>query len=432
MHLKKSRNIPALKAFQATSNEDKVKFVTGLGLAPEIYSCEEGYKLSRNKCISKENANNVVDAKVTKKLHEAHAIGGYQGDTPLTMAAAYAAFANGGYYNEPYSFSKIVYANGETYTNKANTKQAMSQATAYMMTYMLQKTAELGIDSGKFKNINGVPYAAKTGTTNFDAATFKKYNLKANSVNDLWVVGYNTKYSIGLWYGYDKITDGTNNLRGERGVQHQRLFSAIGKYIFTDKTDFKQPDTVAKVTTEANTATSLLAGNDTPSNQKITSLFISGTEPNKVSTKFDQLKDPTEIKANNNGDGTATVSWNKIETPNALNISYIEGYLDKSTFVDGNLKSYANTIYENNKSSLGDIGYNIYIEKNGTLELVGWTANESYVVSASDGNHKIVVKSCYSKYKSNMSNGIETTVDISGSIITNNQPTPETHEEENN
>ena len=46
-------------------------------------------------------------------LHEAHAIGGYNGESPLSMAAAYAAFGNGGYYIKPYSFTKIVYKDTE-------------------------------------------------------------------------------------------------------------------------------------------------------------------------------------------------------------------------------------------------------------------------------------------------------------------------------
>ena len=428
-HLKKSRNIPALKTFQATSNEDKVKFVTGLGLAPEIYSCDEGYRLYRNKCISKENANNVVDAKITKSLHEAHAIGGYQGDTPLTMAAAYAAFANGGYYNEPYSFSKIVYSNGDTYINKTTTRQVMSDSTAYMITYMLQKTAEYGIDAGRFKNVNGVPYAAKTGTTNFDTATFKKYKLRSGAVNDLWVVGYNTEYSIGVWYGYDKIQDGTNVLSS----QHQRLFNAVAKNVFSKKEDFKVPNSVVKVTTESDSATSLLPGKNTPSSYKTTSLFVSGTEPNKVSTRFDSLSDPTDLRANSNGDGTATISWSKIATPDAMNKSYIESFLNKKSFPGGTLSEYANYILGRNKSIFGEIGYNVYIEKNGTLELVGWTADDNYVVSASNGNHKVVVKSCYSKYKSNMSNGVTLTVNISGSAIEDHPtPTPETDNQNSN
>ena len=430
-HLMKSRNIPALKTFQVTSNDDKVKFVTSLGLAPEIYSCDKGYRLERNKCINKENPNNIIDAKITKPLHEAHAIGGYNGESPLTMAAAYSAFANGGKYNEPYSFTKIIYNDtGEIYVNKTETRQAMSESTAYMITHMLQETADYGIDSGSYKNINGVKYAAKTGTTNFDEATFKKYHLPYWAVRDLWVVGYNTEYAVAVWYGYDKIQDGQNRLGPN---YHQKLFQAVAKGVFKKGTDnFKKPKSVVKVVTEKDSATSLLPSEYTPSGYKVTSLFIQGTEPNKVSTRFNPLKNPTNVKANNNGDGTATVSWSKIETPDALNKSYIEGFINKNALPGGtSVSSYANSILNTYKGMFGDVGYNVYIKKNGNLELQGWTKNNTYQISAPNGSYEIVVKSCYKKYKSNMSNGVNTNVTITGSVTPEPTPTPEENTDPN-
>ena len=88
-----SRNIPALKAFQQVSKtvgSNKIgAFVRSLGIEPEG----------------------------TDSIHEAHALGAFSGATPLQMAAAYAAFANGGYYYEPYSVSKIVYRDTGEITN---------------------------------------------------------------------------------------------------------------------------------------------------------------------------------------------------------------------------------------------------------------------------------------------------------------------------
>ena len=73
--LSKSRNIPALKAFQQVDKKKIIEFVTNLGIEPEI-----------------ENGT----------IHEAHSIGAFTGVSPLQMAGAYAAFANGGYYNIVY------------------------------------------------------------------------------------------------------------------------------------------------------------------------------------------------------------------------------------------------------------------------------------------------------------------------------------------
>lgn len=64
--LKQSRNIPAIKAFQSLKSTDVLSFVKSLGLNPDM---SQGI------------------------LFETHAIGGYTGESPLTLAAAYAAFS---------------------------------------------------------------------------------------------------------------------------------------------------------------------------------------------------------------------------------------------------------------------------------------------------------------------------------------------------
>lgn len=419
-HLKLSRNIPALKAFKAVNKSDIIKFTTSIGLTPEIYSCQAGYRLSGKKCINKENPNVVVDAKQSNTLHEAHAIGGYNGENPLSMANAYASFGNGGYYNEPYSFTKIIYDNGEVYINHTSTTQVMSDSTAYMITHMLQETASYGIDSGSYRDVNGIKYAAKTGTTNFDEATKKANKLPYNAINEYWVVGYNTQYSIAVWYGYDSIKKGYLTLGSS---QHQRLFQAVAKKVFTSKDNFKKPSSVVKVTTESNSATALLPGANTPSGQKVTSLFISGTEPNKVSTKYDRLPDVGSLSATNNGNGTVTISWSKIPTPDALNKTYLTGLASKS--IAGNeASSYASNLLSKNKKELGDLGYNVYVNNNGSLELLGWTADSSYTANLANGNYNIVVKAAYKKYQSNCSNGKTVNVIVTGSYIINPDPNP--------
>ena len=79
---------------------------------------------------------------------------------------------------------------------------------------------------------DGIKYAAKTGTTNFDEKTIQAHNIPANKVNDLWAIGFNTEYAIGVWYGYKDLNSGYyNNLNA---LQQARLFQAVGKKIFTN------------------------------------------------------------------------------------------------------------------------------------------------------------------------------------------------------
>lgn len=116
--LSTSRNIPALKAFQQVDNKKIIEFVTNLGIKPEI---ENG------------------------KIHEAHSIGAFTGVSPLEMSAAYAAFSNGGYYNKPYSVSKIVFRDtNKTKEHKEEKKRVMSEATAFMISSVLQDVALTG------------------------------------------------------------------------------------------------------------------------------------------------------------------------------------------------------------------------------------------------------------------------------------------------
>ena len=161
--LSTSRNIPALKAFQKVDNKKIRKFVTSLGITPEV--CNSGYKYDKEKdlCINKTDSS---DTQNPLTLHEAHSIGAFTGVSPLEMSAAYAAFSNGGYYNEPYTVEKIVFRQTKKeVTHKSTKTQVMSDATAFMISSVLQ---DVSLTGGTPKNV-----ACKTGTTNFDDNTMK-------------------------------------------------------------------------------------------------------------------------------------------------------------------------------------------------------------------------------------------------------------------
>ena len=140
--LSTSRNIPALKAFQKVDNKKIRKFVTSLGITPEV--CNSGYKYDKEKdlCINKTDSS---DTQNPLTLHEAHSIGAFTGVSPLEMSAAYAAFSNGGYYNEPYTVEKIVFRQTKKeVTHKSTKTQVMSDATAFMISSVLQDVSLTG------------------------------------------------------------------------------------------------------------------------------------------------------------------------------------------------------------------------------------------------------------------------------------------------
>ena len=374
-----SRNIPALKTFQSVKNSQIKEFVEGLGLSPEVSN---------------------------GRLHEAHAIGGYTGESPMTVAAAYAAFANEGEYIEPHSFTKVVFdASGETYENEIEKNQVMSEETAYMVYDMLVDTGKSAL--GRYSNINGAEFGAKTGTTNYDEDTMKKYHLPSNAVNDLWVAGINKDYSIAVWYGYDNIKKGHNYFGSS---QNSKLFKAVATDYFKSDAKIEKPDSIVEVTVEKYCATPLLPSANTPDDMKTTELFKKSSQPTEVSARYATLNDVTNVKANVSGN-RATISWKGISTPEALNTGYWKPFVEKAFNVTSDQNTYLNYIMGVNNKRLGSVVYKVYLKTASGLQLLTTTANTSASVSLTTDSPTFVVKASYANFSGSDSKGVETKVD---------------------
>lgn len=348
--LTKSRNIAAVKAFQSLDNSKIIQFVEGLGITPEI---ENGY------------------------IHEAHALGAFNGSNPLQMAAAYAAFANGGYYIKPYAVKKIVYRqDGSEETFNSNKTRAMADSTAWMITDMLRS----GIDNGNISlnKINDVQYAAKTGTTNFDEATKKAHGLPNSAMNDLWVVGYDQQYSIGMWFGYEKI-DNEHYFTTANWSDRRAIWSAIASGIF-EKTgkQFEAPDSVIQVTVVKGSNPLKLANEYTPEDMKITEWFKKGTEPTESSSDYMQIPDVSNLSVKESN-GTATISWNAPYLPDTNGLPT----------------------------------YHIYEQVDGNTKEIGTTDTTSYKVNVSSGKkYTFIIKVSYSNLGNTLSNGSTAILDL--------------------
>lgn len=351
--LSTSRNIPALKAFQKVDNKKIRKFVTSLGITPEV--CNSGYKYDKEKdlCINKTDSS---DTQNPLTLHEAHSIGAFTGVSPLEMSAAYAAFSNGGYYNEPYTVEKIVFRQTKKeVTHKSTKTQVMSDATAFMISSVLQ---DVSLTGGTPKNV-----ACKTGTTNFDDNTMKSYRMPNDAIRDSWVVGYSTKTVIGMWYGYDSFTkqsiaDGYVLHNVPATIQKDRLFNALvnAGAMESNREEFKQPSSVVKVGVAAGSNPAKLAS---PGQSAIYEYFKKGYEPNEYDTNSYKLPAPANLKATESG-GKVTLSWSSVN------------HSSMST-----------------SSDYGKFGYNIY--KDGIL--IGWTDKTSYSFTPDGsvyGTYKVV------------------------------------------
>ncbi|MGY3777251.1 PBP1A family penicillin-binding protein [Isobaculum melis] len=134
------------------------------------------------------------------------ALGGLTtGVSPMDMASAYTAFANGGIRSEGFLITKIVDATGAVIVdNEPKQNRAISEKAANQMTSILIGSFNDGIaNSAKPSQFT---VAGKTGSTEltFDS----QYGTK-----DQWVVGYTPDVVTATWLGFDQ-TDANHFVPG--------------------------------------------------------------------------------------------------------------------------------------------------------------------------------------------------------------------------
>lgn len=109
------------------------------------------------------------------------------------MAAAYQIFGNGGVYNEPYSYTKVMQGDEILLTKGPTNVRALDVDSAYVMNRLLQNVVQ-GNHQATARSLKGHwknwEVFAKTGTTQEN--------------NDVWLVGGTPKYVAASWFGYDK------------------------------------------------------------------------------------------------------------------------------------------------------------------------------------------------------------------------------------
>jgi len=383
-----SRNIPALKAFQAVADdniENIRTFVHGLG----IDYGEEG-------------------------PYESASIGAFDGVNPLQMSAAYAAYGRGGYYIEPYSFTKVVDDETEkVYEYKYTKEKVMSDATAYMITNMLVTAGNESV--GGNIHISGTEVAAKGGTTSADKQRLKELNLPSGTTPDHWNITYSPSYCIAMWYGYDNLKEGY--LTSTSGGKVRRaVMATVAKKVYPKNDKFKKPSSVVSAKVELETFPAQSPSAFTPSDLIVTEYFKKGTEPSETSQRFSQLANPTNVTASASGT-TVSIKWNAISTPSAIDINYLTEFFNKN--YDNHGTKYLERRLNYNNAYIGTLGYQVSIKNDAGGETVlGYTNDTSYtyVTPGDKSEYTFIVRSAYSIFKSNMSTGQSVTVKITPTV----------------
>lgn len=163
------------------------------------------------------------------------ALGGLtNGVSNIEMTAAFASIANGGVYNAPYYYTKVLDHNGNVLLETETTsRQVMKTSTAYLLTNAMQDTIVAGLGSTTqpaFREYK-MPIAGKTGTT-------------TNSV-DRWFCAYTPYYTCSIWMGFD------NNFELENATQNyiwRDVMETIHKEKLLPYKEFTMPDSILTAT----------------------------------------------------------------------------------------------------------------------------------------------------------------------------------------
>lgn len=381
--LARSRNIPALQAFQSIDKDKIANFAHGMGInyGPELY--------------------------------ESYSIGSFDTVSAVQLSAAYATFARGGYYIEPYTFTKIEFTDtDDVYENKPKKEKVMSDSTAYMINSILT-TAKSSYGVGGSFNVSGTDIAAKTGTSTYPNNAVAAAGIKATPSRDNWSLVYSPDYSISLWYGYDKLSKTTYTTMNNANRVKNNIMNNIGKKIFKKNSRFEKPSSIVEVEVEKETVPLQLPSAYTPSNMRMTEIFKKGTEPTETSIRYQQLENPTNGKATTNG-STVYLSWTGINTPDAINSEYLQNYFNEN-YKYSPSKYYQNRLSYNNQY-IGELRYSIYLQTGDKLQLIAETKDTNYTYQG-DGsaNYTFIIKANYSIFKDNASTGLKIVAGTSGS-----------------
>ena len=273
--------------------------VCAVKVSDEI-SQELGFEYCEKFGISTLVKEKKTDAGVFSDINQTLALGGVtDGVYNYELCAAYATIANGGTYNTPTLYTKIVDHDGNVLLeNPGESHQAIKEGTASLLTSAMETVVTSG--TGRSCQLNNMPVAGKTGTT--------------TSNKDLWFCGYTPYYTCAVWGGYD------DNKECNYDTSFRfRIWKGIMSRIH-DGLEYKEFDTTKGLIqkTVCTLTGKLAVAGQCPS---ATEYFAEGTEPTETCPGHEDVVSPDDEEDDeDNAEGTAPEQPNTTpSTPNTGN-----------------------------------------------------------------------------------------------------------------
>lgn len=176
-----------------------------------------------------------ADGNIYSDINLSLALGGLtKGVSNIEMTAAFASIANGGVYNTPYYYTKVVdHAGNIILSHETTSKQVMKTSTAFLLTSAMQDTVVAGLGSSTqpaFVNYK-MPVAGKTGTT-------------TNTI-DVWFCGYTPYYTASVWSGFDVNYTVSNS---KHRIIWRKIMETVHETMQLPYKEFEVPDSVMTAT----------------------------------------------------------------------------------------------------------------------------------------------------------------------------------------
>ena len=394
--LKNSVNTCALQAFRLTTNAQKKEFASKMGI---------------------EFKEEVIP--------DSYSIGAFNGVSPVQLASAYSTFGNGGVHVTAHCYRKVVYRDtDEEVKPNIKTERVMKAQTAYIIANILTSATNSRV------KVSGTNVATKTGTTSYDTQVLKKYHLTDSVIPDSWTSSFTPDYAMAIWYGYvDDLTD--ENVKNKNyftmshsNTERQKMLAWLASRIYEKNSKFQNPGGISTAKVELETIPAQSPSRYTPGSLVGSFMFVGNTGPSEVSQRFDRLSNPKNATYNLSSN-SLRLSWTSPGLPNAVNTEYLTNFFKNSWKVQPD--KYLQKRLNYNKSNIGNFGFDIYLTQGSSSKYVGWTSDTEYNIDLTKYNDNydgVVIKSAYSIFKSNASDGYRISLTINKQeIITNNDIT---------
>ncbi|MGH9827933.1 MAG: penicillin-binding transpeptidase domain-containing protein, partial [Blastocatellia bacterium] len=180
--------------------------------------------------------------------------------TPLEVARAYTAFANGGNLASTRPIERVTNADGAEVTeDKPVSRQVIRPTIAWLMTNMMQDVLNRGTAAGARRMGFTATAAGKTGTS-----------------HDGWFAGYTPNLVCVVWVGFDDNSElGLEGAKSALPIWANFMKQALALRPDLGGDSFPMPEGV--VTADIDPTTGMLAVDGCPA--KVTEYFVEGTQP---------------------------------------------------------------------------------------------------------------------------------------------------------